>query len=729
MKHCVRKGDSRMAEKPHIFWIYTENFVATLDAATWLETTREIRNMGWQVTLVGVGDEPEQTIGGVAVQHVAKPDVYLLRQVIFHARVLRMLYAQLGSVDYVLFHQMSAPWVLLFRILLLLLFVRKRPKFVMDTRTVPMERSDTRDIKSRLRIKFYHLMNRSAHYWVDGQLAITQRIAESLGIPAQQLWGVWPSGVTLAPFASASEQREWTTPIELIYVGALHYERNVHVLTRAVLLAHAMGLPFRFTLVGDGSARADLQRIAAKSNGVIRYVEPVPHERIPEFLGRAHIGVLPFPDEEKYRVSSPIKLFEYMAAGMPILATRIVCHTDVVGDATYAFWAEESTVNAFVSALRQIHEQHEQLPELGKAAAAAATNWTWQASARKIIAGLERGTQSERGVDMMRILAITTVNKNSPSPCIQDQLDELKRRGIMVDTLVINQNRKSDYFKMMGHVFWESLRGHKYDLIHAFYGHCGLVGRAQFRAPVVTTFQGSDLLGGKNGAMHKKDGMIGDVAARLSNSVIVMSEEMKIASRREDTAVIPFGVNTDIFKPQPRSEAREALKLSPDTSYVLFPWHPSRAEKNFHIVEAALSLVREHIPHVQVVTLFAKSREEVALYMNACDAMVLVSDHEGSPMAVREAMACNLPIVSVDVGDVADVIAGVRNCVICERNPQAVAENLLTVLQSGERSNGNEKIATMNVSWAADRVLDVYQATLGEQSAAWQTVKNSSPGA
>lgn len=312
----------------------------------------------------------------------------------------------------------------------------------------------------------------------------------------------------------------------------------------------------------------------------------------------------------------------------------------------------------------------------------------------------------------MRVLAITTISHNSPTPAIQDQLEALEKNGVEVDIWKIRQSHKIDYLTMAWNVLRLSFQKKQYDLIHAFYGHCSLVARSQFRFPVVTTFQGTDMLGGINGVMHKKDGLIGRFAARLSKQVIVMSDEMKAASPHRETVVIPFGINTDIFYPRSLQETRIVLNLSSDSKYVLFPYHPNRSEKNYPIIEDAVKILCQKIPNVEIIPIFARGREEVAQYMNACDVMVMVSDHEGSPVAIREAMACNLPIVSADVGDVKQMIAGTDNCYIVDRTPQSVAESLEKVLTSGRRANGSEKMSQYDVTWSAKQVLDVYQQAL-----------------
>jgi glycosyltransferase involved in cell wall biosynthesis len=231
------------------------------------------------------------------------------------------------------------------------------PALVMDTRSLPMPSSHKQTWKDKVRKGAYIIENQLGNRCADGRLAITQRMAEAVRIPTEKLWGTWPSGADVEHFALARKDRRWPLPnasIHLIHHGSLHRERNLMTLCRVVVRANAEGMSFNLSLVGDGRERAELEDFATQTNGQVRVVSPVPYEQIPEVLARAHIGVLPFPDEEKFRVSSPIKLFEYMAAGLPILATRIVCHTDVVGPGNYAFWAQDAGEQGLLNALRLV---------------------------------------------------------------------------------------------------------------------------------------------------------------------------------------------------------------------------------------------------------------------------------------------------------------------------------------------------------------------------------------
>jgi glycosyltransferase involved in cell wall biosynthesis len=391
---------SASAAPPHLVWIYNGSPAENLDAATWLDTTAELRAMGWHVTLIVIGPAGPHQFRGVELFGIPTSNTFLLRQLIFHLKVLRLLVARWHSTDIVLFHAMSALCLLPLR-LARVLTGRRRPQFVMDTRTMSMPPLNQYRVRDRLRHSYLRMMERLANTWADGRLAITRRMAEVMAIPPHKLWGVWPSGVNAERLAVARTARRWPAPdepVHLVYIGVLHYERNLMTLSKAVEQANRDGMAFRLLLVGDGAERADLEQFAATTDGRVQVMPPVPHAEIGQVLGTAHVGVLPFPDEEKFHVSSPIKLFEYMAAGLPVLATRIVCHTDVIGAGSYAIWAEQADRAGLLAALQQVWQQRAELSMLGARSAEAAQAWTWQESARKLKMALEDGMASERDV-------------------------------------------------------------------------------------------------------------------------------------------------------------------------------------------------------------------------------------------------------------------------------------------------------------------------------------------
>lgn len=360
-----------------------------LDSATWVDTTRELRRQGVDVTLITIGPAGKQSYRGVEVLNVPRPTIYLLGQVLFHLGVLRYLLPRLRSYDVILFHQLSAVWLLPLR-----LFGRRRPRLVMDTRDMVDFASGS--LKIRLRTAWFDMVTGLAARFADGQTAITPRMAELVHIPDDQLWGIWPSGVESERFAAAAKARHWPyqdEAIRLVYTGIFLEKRNLLPLSRAVNRAGAEGMSFIFSLYGDGPLRAELEACAADSGGAVRVERPVPHENVPHILARAHVGVTSLPEvnDVKYEASSPIKLFEYMAAGMPVLATSNKCHTDVVGDGRYAFWADDVAEETLLETLRHVWAERATLAQLGQAAQADVHGWTYAANAAKLKAALVFG--------------------------------------------------------------------------------------------------------------------------------------------------------------------------------------------------------------------------------------------------------------------------------------------------------------------------------------------------
>lgn len=136
--------------KQHLVWVFPGRLDTYLSAATWLQPTRELRNLGWKVTLLNFGKRGIENIGGVEVQNLPSPDIYFLRQFVFHFNVVGFILSNWKSIDLILISQSSASWILPLRFLRALQR-KKKPLLVMDTRTVPMEDSHTASIRDKLR--------------------------------------------------------------------------------------------------------------------------------------------------------------------------------------------------------------------------------------------------------------------------------------------------------------------------------------------------------------------------------------------------------------------------------------------------------------------------------------------------------------------------------------------------------------------------------------------------
>lgn len=299
----------------------------------------------------------------------------------------------------------------------------------------------------------------------------------------------------------------------------------------------------------------------------------------------------------------------------------------------------------------------------------------------------------------MRILFIT----NHYPTTVAQQRAWLEQLGCEIDLLYIDsQTSRVAYLKALWSLIRQVQIGRRYDLVHAHEGAwVGLIAGLQRRVPTLITMHGSDLLDPAKRSVSR-------LAARLAQQVLVMSDEMRRVLDRNHVEVLPYGVDIMLFRPMSKRIAQTELGLSASKKYILFPYDTRRAAKRYALAKQALKIVRYTYPEAQLVTLSQASPDRVALYNNACDALLLCSKYEGAPIAIREAIACNLPIVSTDVGDVAAMIDGLDQCYLSADRPEELAHYLCQVLAEGRRANGAVRRNQISGQRAAQRIKAFY---------------------
>ncbi|MEA2250867.1 MAG: teichuronic acid biosynthesis glycosyltransferase TuaC [Solirubrobacteraceae bacterium] len=330
----------------------------------------------------------------------------------------------------------------------------------------------------------------------------------------------------------------------------------------------------------------------------------------------------------------------------------------------------------------------------------------------------------------MRVLAITNAWPHPDKPWygsfVVRQMDSLPGAGVDVDVIPI-YGRFSPlrslpaYLRAARSVIALNFGPRRYDVVHAHFGHCGLLACLQFRYPVVLTYYGYDIdmpAEHREGARTKLERWVFIRLSRLVAATIVQSRrELACLPRRArpHCSVIPSGVDRDLFRPLERAEARRRLAWNGnDAPVTLFPYDPGRFTKRFALAQAAVEAARRRVPDLELVVCDRVAPDRVPDYMNAADALILSSVAEGSPNVVKEAMACNLPIVSVDVGDVRDVVDGTRNCHILPAEAETLGQALVEVLDAlPERSDGRGRSAHLGLAETAGRLRAVYRSALG----------------
>ena len=309
-------------------------------------------------------------------------------------------------------------------------------------------------------------------------------------------------------------------------------------------------------------------------------------------------------------------------------------------------------------------------------------------------------------------VALPTADDPNTMAPLARQVASLRAAGLTVDLVEIGRNSKLNYLRAIRRV---RKIARQYDVIHGHYGYCGWVARAQGSTPVVVSFMGDDLMGTPNedGSIRPISGLVALINrwfAGRAAAVIVKSDEMAGKLRRP-AHVIPNGVDVASFRPVPQEEARRELGWAEDELRVLFPGNPHNPRKQFGLASAAVREAERRLGvPVSLVVLHKVALDLVPQYMNACHAMILTSHIEGSPNVVKEAMACNLPVVSVAVGDTPQLLDGVENSFLCRRDEQDLADALVRVLTTLERSSGREVLLErgLDAESVAARIVGVY---------------------
>ena len=303
-----------------------------------------------------------------------------------------------------------------------------------------------------------------------------------------------------------------------------------------------------------------------------------------------------------------------------------------------------------------------------------------------------------------RVLVVTNMYPDAQNPdfgtFVYEQVEGLQARGLNVDVLVVGGKRRKLSYVDGARRFRRQLRAHRYDLVHAHYVFSGIVARLQKSCPLLVSFHGAAEMVGWVGALCR-------ALAPLADAVTVTSQEHKAQLGRRDAHVLPCGVDLDLFVPMTQEKARQLLGLPLDGRLVLFVGIV-RPEKRLDVIEAAVEILKDEDAGVELMVVTGAPHERIPLYMNACDVLALASDYEGSPVVIKEAMACNLPVVSVDVGDVARVIESTEGCYVCRRDPADMAQKLAMALASGQRTDGRRAVQHLALNATLENLLRIY---------------------
>jgi glycosyltransferase involved in cell wall biosynthesis len=322
----------------------------------------------------------------------------------------------------------------------------------------------------------------------------------------------------------------------------------------------------------------------------------------------------------------------------------------------------------------------------------------------------------------MKALVVTNMYPSARRPgwgaFIRSQVESLRALGVEQQVYEIEGWRGAWRYARAAAEIPALARRERVDLVHAHYGLSAAAAAGVRGVPLVVSFCGDDLLGRPDarGRITERSRWLTRLslaAARRADRVIVKTEQMRrCLPDVADVEVIPNGVDLVLFQPRSRYEARRSLDWPADRAMLLFVGDPEEPRKNLALAREVETRLRARGRDVRLEICHGRPQAEVALAMCAADVLLLPSFHEGSPNVVKEAMAVNLPVVAAPVGDCAERLEGCAPGAVVERSTEAFGAAVADVLRSGRRSNGRERVAPLELSAVARRVLAVYERVL-----------------
>jgi teichuronic acid biosynthesis glycosyltransferase TuaC len=303
------------------------------------------------------------------------------------------------------------------------------------------------------------------------------------------------------------------------------------------------------------------------------------------------------------------------------------------------------------------------------------------------------------------------------------QAESLERQGVEVDLFHLRSRTSLLELTREWRRFRRRVRRVNPQVVHAQFGTmtawfaAWVVTLSNKRRSLVITYRGSDLNPAPQGAgwrarLRAAAGRgLSQFAALRASRIVCVSRELRgrLWWRREIAVVMPSGVDAEVFRPEPRAQARRRVGWGERERVVLFNAGHDPVLKRLDLARQAMLLLQDLLDDAHLQVLDGRTPpDRMPEQLNAADCLLLTSDQEGSSTLLQEALACNLPVVSVRAGDSGERLYGVRHSAVVERDPAAIAAELARVLEAPVRSNGREKVWEFSAPRIAGELCRIY---------------------
>lgn len=287
-------------------------------------------------------------------------------------------------------------------------------------------------------------------------------------------------------------------------------------------------------------------------------------------------------------------------------------------------------------------------------------------------------------------------------PFVYEQAYALKEQGIETDFFLVSGLMPFAYFnhKRLN----EKIRSFHPDIIHAHYGLSAIPALLSKKVPVVVTFHNGETL-------NWHINLLTSLFSLKADHVIYVAQHIRDLCyfKAKNYSILPCGVNLDEIEIIPYRQARRLLEFEDDKKYILFGGAFSNLRKNYPLLKEAIE--KSGRDDIEVLEMKGLSRAECTLRMCACDLFALPTKSEGSPQALKEAMACNCPIIATDVADIRHLLGELDGHYICSFNPDEVANVLNCALSFNGRTEGRQRIIRLGLTnnQVAKQLIEIYK--------------------
>ena len=299
------------------------------------------------------------------------------------------------------------------------------------------------------------------------------------------------------------------------------------------------------------------------------------------------------------------------------------------------------------------------------------------------------------------------------APFTETMVTSIRKQGIKVDIYPIKRKGILGYLYHIFELNFNLLfRKNKIDIIHAINGLSGIVASFQPFKKYLVTFIGSDIYNTNERKLLK---LI--IISKIRISIFVNSEMLYLAGNPSNNEVVPFGIDLTKFHPLEKSLCRKILNMNTDTFYVLFGSKFDKPVKNSKLIHDAIKIINRR--DIVLLELNGISEDILNTLYNAIDVLVLTSFQEGSPTVIKEAMACNCPIIATKVGDIEWLFGNEPGHYLASFDARDVAEKILKVKElnlSNFRTRGRSRITKLGLDSEniAKRIIHVYSLIISE---------------